>query len=104
MWLGTACSDYILYESSLPPSQQVWAVACQAGHMLADHHGRAAGGDAAASLFPDLDPAVVTAELPAPAAFTTAEVEEAEALAAMLVAHTTATSASVRRQPPSDEP
>jgi hypothetical protein len=52
MWIGTTCPDYILYESSLPPSQQVWAVACQAGHMLADHHGRAAGGDVAASLFP----------------------------------------------------
>jgi CelD/BcsL family acetyltransferase involved in cellulose biosynthesis len=100
MWIGTACCDYIAYEPSLPPSQQVWAVARQAGHMLADHRGSAAGGDAAASLFPGLDPAVVATELPAPAAFTTAEAQEAETLAAMLVARITPTSGSDRQPAP----
>jgi hypothetical protein len=100
MCIGTACCDYILYEPSLPPSRQVWAVACQAGHMLAGHRGSATGGDVAASLFPGLDPAVVAAELPAPAAFTSAEVQEAEMLAAMLVARITPTSAAVRQPPP----
>jgi hypothetical protein len=104
MWIGTACCDYILYEPSLPPSRQVWAVACQAGHMLAGHRGNSAGEDVAASLFPGLDPAVVTVELPAPAAFTTAEVQEAEALAAVLVTRITPTAESVRQPPLSDEP
>jgi hypothetical protein len=100
MWIGTACCDYILYEPSLPPSQQVWAVACQAGHILAGHRGSATGGDVAASLFPGLDSAVVAAELPAPAAFTPAEVREAETLAAMFIARTTPAPGSDRQPPP----
>jgi hypothetical protein len=99
MWIGTAGRDYILYEPSLPPSRQVWAVARQAGHMLAGHRGSTAGGAVAAGLFPGLDPAVVAAELPAPAAFTAAEVREAEALAAALVAPT-APAPDSDRQPP----
>jgi hypothetical protein len=102
MWIRTACCDYIAYEPSLPPSQQVWAVARQAGHMLAGHRGSAAGGDATAGLFPGLDPAVVTAELPAPTAFTTAEVQEAETLAAALVARITPTSGSAQQPLPSE--
>lgn len=102
MWIGTACCDYILYEPSLPPSQQVCAVACQAGHMLAGHRGSATGGDVAASLFPGLDPAVVAAELPAPAAFTPAEVREAETLAVMFIAGTTPASGSDRQPPPGE--
>jgi hypothetical protein len=85
VWIATARHDYILYEPSLPPPRQAWAVACQAGHMLAGHHGTPAGGDVAA-LFPDLDPAVVRAELPAAAAFTAAEIREAEVIAATLTA------------------
>jgi hypothetical protein len=103
MWIGTACCDYILYEPSLPPSQQAWAVACQAGHMLAGHRGSAARGDVTASLFPGIDPTVVAAELPAPAAFTPTEVREAEVLAAVLVSRIAPTSAS-DRQPPPGEP
>jgi hypothetical protein len=103
MWIGTACCDYILYEPSLWLSQQVWAVACQAGHMLAGHRGSAVGGDVIAALFPGLDAAVVTAELPVPAAFTTAEIQEAEALASVLVSRITPISGS-DRQPPPGEP
>jgi hypothetical protein len=100
VWIGVADRDYILYEPSLPSCQQVWAVAREAGHMLAGHRGSVAQGDVAAGLFPDLDPAVVGAELPAPAAFTATEVHEAEALATALVA-STAPAPGPASQPPS---
>jgi hypothetical protein len=86
MWVETASRDYILYEPSLPLPRQVRVIAHQAGHMCAGHRGVASGGSVAAALFPGLDPAVVAAELPAPAAFTDAEELDAEAFAAVLLA------------------
>ena len=86
VWIEAASRDYILYEPSLPLPQQVRAIAHQAGHMCAGHRGGASRGGVAAALFPDLDPAVVAAELPAPAAFTDAEELDAEAFAAALLA------------------
>lgn len=86
MWVETASRDYILYEPSIPLPWQVRAIAHQAGHMRAGHRGVASGGGLAAALFPGLDPAVVAAELPAPAAFTDAEKLDAEEFAAVLLA------------------
>jgi hypothetical protein len=87
LWVGTAGRDYILYEPSLPPLQQVRAIAHQAGHMCADHTGNdAAGNSVVTALFPSLDPGLVAAELPPPKAFTDAEEQEAEAFATALLA------------------
>lgn len=86
MWVETANRDYILYEPDLPLPWQIRAIAHQAGHMCAGHRGVASGGSVAAALFPGLDPAVIAAELPAPADFTDAEELDAEAFAAALLA------------------
>ena len=86
VWVETASRDFILYEPALPLPRQVRAIVHQAGHMCAGHRGIASGDRVAPALFPGLDPAVVAAELPAPAAFTHAEELDAEAFTTALLA------------------
>jgi hypothetical protein len=85
VWVGTASSDYIFYEPSATPFEQVRAIAHQVGHLCAGHRGAALPGGTVAGLFPDLDPVVVAAELAAPAAFTEAQEREAEVFAGVLL-------------------
>ena len=85
-WIATARRDYILYDPSAPEGRRLEAIAHQAGHMCAGHSGSAVAGEPGAGLFPGLDPAVVVAELPSPAAFTAAEEQEADAFTAALIA------------------
>lgn len=85
VWVGTASCDYIFYDPSAAPRGQVRAIAHQVGHMCAGHHGATLPGNIASDLFPDLDPAVVAAELAAPAAFTGAQEQEAAVFASVLL-------------------
>jgi hypothetical protein len=98
MWVETASRDYILYEPSLSLPGQVRAIAHQAGHMCAGHRVVASGGGVAAALLPGLDPAVVAAELPVPAAFTGAEELDAEAFAAAVLARIVLPTWTARRR------
>ena len=85
-WIATARRDYILYDPSAPEARRLEAIVHQAGHMCAGHSGSATAGKPGAGLFPGLDPAVVAAELPGPAAFTAAEEQEADTFTAALIA------------------
>jgi hypothetical protein len=85
-WIATATADFIVYDRDAPFPGQVRAIAHQVAHMLLGHRGSPDGRDAAGALFPDLDPAAVDADLGAPAAFTAAEEQDADALARSLLA------------------
>lgn len=85
-WIGTATADFIVYDREEPFAGQIRAIVHQVAHMLLGHRGSPGGRDGVGALFPDLDPAAVAADLGAPAAFTTAEEQDADALARRLLA------------------
>jgi hypothetical protein len=79
LWLGLPHADYVFFDPATSPLHAEHIVLHEIAHILCGH----TTGDAAAQLFPDLDPAMVARAL-ARAGHTTGQEREAEMLASVI--------------------
>jgi hypothetical protein len=85
LWVGTAEADYIFHEEGTTPFHKTHIVLHEIAHMLLDHRGGLIACDKLARLLaPDVDPGLVRLIL-GRTAYTTAEEQEAETLASLIL-------------------
>ncbi len=87
LWIATSDIDLIVYPRAAGQAEQLHAIAHQAAHILLGH--QASASDATPSLFPHLDPALVTAVL-AISRYSPSDEAIADELASQVVARTRA--------------
>jgi hypothetical protein len=94
VWLATARADHIFHESSTTAWHVTQIVLHEIAHMLLGHRERAQSSPGLASLLaPDLDQALIRLIL-GRSAYATAEEQDAETLASLIVQRATAAAAS----------
>jgi IrrE N-terminal-like domain len=87
LWIATTSADYIFYNQGAAPLRQLYIIAREIGHMVFGHEGGPASASEIARLvLPALDPGLVLSTL-GRTTYTTAEENEAELFAVMLLDH-----------------